>query len=141
MGAFPIKVIDPLWHLYTYSSCFQWKEKAFYKPTQWVKKLKNKENQNKNWKNRIVKKTWLNWLKFWKNRPVWFGFISLKLKKLNRTEPKPKKTSQTGWPGPGSTSQTGFQNYNLKKKKVFKQELEVSYKLQLFSCLLLNRIS
>jgi len=42
-------------------------------------------------------------LKLWKNRWVWFGFISKKLKKSNRnpknrekTEPKPRKSSQTG---------------------------------------------
>ena len=48
-------------------------------------------------KNRTVKK---NRLEFWKNWPVRFGFISLKLKKPNWTEPKQKKNkknpSQTG---------------------------------------------
>jgi len=45
-----------------------------------------------------VKKNRLNRLKFKNNRPVWFGFISLKLKKSNRTlnRKKPgKKPSQT----------------------------------------------
>jgi len=45
-----------------------------------------------------MKKTRLNRLKFWKNRPVWFGFgfISLKPKKKpNRTQTR-KKQSQTG---------------------------------------------
>jgi hypothetical protein len=57
-----------------------------------------------------------NRLKFWKNWPVQFGFIS---KKPNRTEPKPKKTgkkpskpkkpSQTGknWAKTEKPSQTG----------------------------------
>jgi hypothetical protein len=58
------------------------------------KKLKNQENNKKNnKKNQTVKKNRLNQLKFWKNRPVrfGFGFISLKPKKSNRTEPKPEK--------------------------------------------------
>jgi hypothetical protein len=65
-----------------------------------VKKLKNQENWKKNnWKNRTVKKNRLNQLKFWKNRPVQFGFgfISLKPKKPNwieKTEPNWKKPSQ-----------------------------------------------
>jgi hypothetical protein len=44
------------------------------------------------------KKNQLNQLEFLKNRPVQFGFgfISMTLKKSNRTEPKQKKTSQTG---------------------------------------------
>ena len=43
-------------------------------------------------------KTRLNRLEFWKNQPVRFGFISLKPKKPNWTEPKKteKKPSQTG---------------------------------------------
>jgi hypothetical protein len=51
-----------------------------------------KPNNKKNW---TVKK---NWLKFWKNQPVrfGFGFISLKPKKPNLAEPKQKKPSQTG---------------------------------------------
>jgi len=92
MGAFPIKVIDPLWHLYTYSSCFQWKEKAFYKPILWgVSK--------KNWKTKKIKKklkkpncekNLIKSIKILKKPTgsVWFGFINLK---LNRTEPKPEK--------------------------------------------------
>jgi len=42
-----------------------------------------------------------NRLKFWKNRPVWFGFGFLSLEPENRTEPNPnrkkpeKKPSQT----------------------------------------------
>jgi len=38
-----------------------------------------------------------NRLKFKKKRPVWFGFsfISLKLQKTNRTEPKSKKKKET----------------------------------------------
>ena len=35
--------------------------------------------------------TRLNRLKFWKNQPVRFGFISKKPKKPNRTESKPEK--------------------------------------------------
>jgi hypothetical protein len=37
-----------------------------------------------------MKKYRLNLLEFFKNQPVWFGFgfISLKLKKLNRTQTK-----------------------------------------------------
>jgi hypothetical protein len=44
-----------------------------------------------------VKKNQLNRLEFFKNQPVWFGFdfISLKLKKPNRTQTR-KKPSQTG---------------------------------------------
>jgi hypothetical protein len=51
-----------------------------------------------------MKKNQLNRLKFWKNRPVWFGFgfISLKPKKQTesnpnrkKAEPNRKKTSQT----------------------------------------------
>jgi hypothetical protein len=62
----------------------------------------NRENWKKNnWKNRIVKKNRLNRLKFWKNRPVrfGFGFISMKPKKTNRTQTqkKQKKPSQTGF--------------------------------------------
>jgi hypothetical protein len=43
-----------------------------------------------------VKKNQLNQLEFFKNQPVWFGFdfISLKLKKPNRTQTR-KKPSQT----------------------------------------------
>jgi hypothetical protein len=46
-------------------------------------------------------KNQLNRLKFWKNRPFGFGFISLKPKKLNwtqtgkKTEPKPSQTRIT----------------------------------------------
>ena len=64
----------------------------------WAKKHKNRENRKKNnRKNRTVKK---NRLKFWNNQPVrfGFGFISLKLKKPNRTQTKKtgKNPSQTG---------------------------------------------
>jgi hypothetical protein len=47
-------------------------------------------------------------IKILKNRLVRFGFISKKPK--NRTEPKPKKPSQTGKtePKPRKPSQTGF---------------------------------
>jgi len=59
------------------------------------KKIEKLKKNNK--KNQTVNKK-LNRLKFWKNRPVWFGFsfISLKLKKSNRTEPNPngKKTEK-----------------------------------------------
>jgi hypothetical protein len=51
-----------------------------------------------------------NRLKFLKNQLVWFGFgfISLKPKKPNRTEPKPKKTRK-------KTSQTRKQLSQTKK--------------------------
>jgi hypothetical protein len=59
-----------------------------------TKKLIKPRKQKNNRKNQTVKK---NWLKFWKNRPVrfGFGFITLKLKKPNRTQTG-KKPSQTG---------------------------------------------
>jgi hypothetical protein len=59
------------------------------KPRKPEKKLLKKPNREKNRLNR---------LKFWKNRPVrfGFGFINLKPKKPKRTEPKRKKPSQTG---------------------------------------------
>jgi len=74
------------------------------------KPRKPEKNNRKNW---TVKKNRLNRLKFWKNRPVWlgFGFISLKPKKLNRTEPKPKKTGKKTESNRAKTeklSQTGF---------------------------------
>jgi hypothetical protein len=68
-----------------------------------------------------MKKYRLNWLEFFKNQPVrfGFGFISLKLKKLNRTqtrknstEPKPKKTksnrkkTEQNWKNQAKPSQT-----------------------------------
>jgi hypothetical protein len=40
-----------------------------------------------------MKKNRLNWLKFWKNRPVQFGFGFISLKP-NWTEPRPEKTEQ-----------------------------------------------
>jgi len=51
------------------------------------KPRKSEKNNRKNWSLKI------NRLKFWKNRPVrfGFGFISLKPKKPNQTEPKLKK--------------------------------------------------
>jgi hypothetical protein len=60
-----------------------------------------------------VKKNRLNRLKFWKNQPVrfGFGFISLKLKKPNRTQTG-KQTSQTG----KQTSQTGKKPSQTGKK-------------------------
>jgi hypothetical protein len=83
-------------------------------------------------KNQTVKKNRLNQLKFSKNWPVQFdfSFINLKPKKLNRTEPKPKKTkknrvkldknqvepnkqSQTEKP-----SQTGLNRFLFFKKKL-----------------------
>ena len=65
----------------------------------WKKSNYREKIKNNNKKNRTVKK---NQLKFWKNRPVrfGFGFISLKPKKPNqtqtgkKTEPNRKKTSQ-----------------------------------------------
>ena len=47
------------------------------------KPIKPEKNNQKNW---TVKKHRLNRLKFWKNRPVQFGFISMKPKKPNRTQ-------------------------------------------------------
>ena len=54
-----------------------------------IKPRKLKKNNRKNW---TVKKNRLNWFEFWKNQPVWFGFvfISPKLKKPNRTDPTEK---------------------------------------------------
>jgi len=64
----------------------------------WEKNWKIKKNNYR--KNRTVKKNRLNYLKFWKNRPVrfGFGFISLKLKKTNRTQTEldRKKTESNG---------------------------------------------
>jgi len=68
------------------------------------KPIKPRKSKKNNRKNRTEKK---NRLKFWKNRQIWFGFISKKPKKPNRnrkknraktekTEPKPEKPSQTG---------------------------------------------
>ena len=59
-----------------------------------IKPRKLEKNNRKNW---TVKK---NRLKFWKNRPVRFGFISLKLKKLNQTqtERKPNRAKPV-WTG------------------------------------------
>jgi hypothetical protein len=56
-----------------------------------------------------MQKNRLNRLEFLKNEPVGFsfGFISLKLKKSNRTEPKPKKPSK-------KPSQTGKTEPNRK---------------------------
>jgi len=68
----------------------------------WVKKLKNRLNREnikkKNWKNWTVKKTRLNRLKFWKNRPVWFYKQKTKKTELNRTQTEKtrKKPSQIG---------------------------------------------
>jgi hypothetical protein len=57
------------------------------------KSRKLRKQKKNNWKNQTMKKTQLTWLKIWKNRPVRLGFdfIRLKLKKLNRAEPKPEK--------------------------------------------------
>jgi len=57
---------------------------------------KPRKPEKNNRKNQTVKKNRLNRLKFWKNRPVrfGFGFISLKPKKPNRTQTG-KQTSQT----------------------------------------------
>jgi hypothetical protein len=43
------------------------------------------------------RKKWLNRLKFWKNRPVRFDFISKKLKKQNRTRQKTGKKTEPNW--------------------------------------------
>ena len=70
------------------------------------KPIKLRELEKNNWKNRTMKK---NWLEFWKNYPVrfGFGFISLKQKKpnsaqteknrakLEKNDPNKKKLSQT----------------------------------------------
>ena len=79
-----------------------------------IKPIKQKKNTNR--KNRTVKK---NWLKFWKNRLVWFGFgfISLKLKKPNRTQTEKtrKKPNQIKKP-----SQIGLNRFCLKKPNQFR---------------------
>ena len=89
--------------------------KAVYIVIRGEKKTKPRKLEKKNW---IVKK---NRLKFWKNRPVrfGFGFINLKPKKLNqtgKTEPNrfcPKKTE----PNRNRSVWTGFSffffNFNL----------------------------
>jgi len=66
-----------------------WEGADFLKNKKLIKPRKPEKN---NRKNRTVKKNRLNRLKFWKNRPVrfGFGFISLKTEKPNRNEPKPK---------------------------------------------------
>jgi hypothetical protein len=72
------------------------------------KKTKKPEKPGKNnRKNLTVKKNQLNRLKFWKNRPVRFGFSFISLKSKNRTEPKPKKPSQIG-KKPSQLVWTGF---------------------------------
>jgi len=61
------------------------------------KLIKSRKLEKNNWKNRTVKK---NRLKFWKNWPVrfGFGFISLKPKKLNRTETeKNRAKTEPNW--------------------------------------------
>jgi len=61
---------------------------------QWLgivkKQKKLRKSEKNNWKNQTMRK---NRLKFWKNQPVrfGFGFISLKLKKMNQTQ-----TEKTG---------------------------------------------
>jgi hypothetical protein len=72
-----------------------------------IKPIKQKKNTNR--KNRTVKK---NWLKFWKNRLVWFGFgfISLKLKKPNRTQTEKTEPNQ-------KTESNRFESVLSKKTK------------------------
>jgi hypothetical protein len=70
--------------------CFYWCKIRMSKK---IKKLiKLKKLKKNNWKNQTVKKNRLNWLKFWKIRPVrfGFGFISLKPKKPNWTKTRKK---------------------------------------------------
>jgi hypothetical protein len=85
-----------------------------------------------------------NQLKFLKNRPIWLGFdfISLKLKKLNRTDPKLKKPSQTAlnWfllkkPEPNRTKPKPviFFNKNQIKPKII-NPLKVSHNMALSFC-------
>jgi hypothetical protein len=65
-----------------------------------------------------------NRLKFKKKRPVWFGFsfISLKLQKTNRTEPKSKKKRnnqakpKTNRAKPKKPSQTGLNHFLSKNE-------------------------
>jgi hypothetical protein len=59
-----------------------WVSKKIEKP------IKPRKYKKKNWKNWTVKKTRLNRLKFWKNRPVWFYKQKTKKMKSNRTQTK-----------------------------------------------------
>jgi hypothetical protein len=60
-----------------------------------TEKLKNRENRKKITEKPNREKKPIKLIKILKNQPVRFGFdfISLKLKKPNGTEPKPKKQS------------------------------------------------
>jgi hypothetical protein len=102
------------------------------------KSRKPRKSEKNNWKNRTVKK---NRLKFWKNRPIRFdfGFISLKLKKLNRTqteknrkktEPNRKKTelnrAKPIWIGfcpkkPNQTETGRFESVSVRFQFFFKK--------------------
>jgi len=75
----------------------------------------NRENWKKNnQKNRTEKKTRLNRLNFWKNRPVRFGFGFIN-KKPNRTEPKPTKNQKKNRAKPEKPSQTEKTEPKLRK--------------------------
>jgi len=76
---------------FTCNSNFRGKQKTSKKP------IKPRKSEKNNQKNRTMKKNRLNRLEFLQNRPVrfGFGFISLKLKKPNRTQTK-KNLSQIG---------------------------------------------
>jgi len=83
------------------------------------KKSKNRLNwktKKNNRKNRTEKNR-LNWLKFWKNRPVWFGFISKKLKKPNWNKKIRKNPSQTGKTEPNQKNQAKQKKIQPKPEK------------------------
>ena len=83
---------------------------SFYRVSKKTEKSRKSEKK-------ITKKTnrEKNRLKFWKNRPVRFGFISLKPKKLNRTEPKPKKIRKNPSQTKPKPSQTKPKSSQTKK--------------------------
>ena len=87
-----------------------YKSVGVFKKTKKLIKPRKSEKKN-NRKNRTVKK---NRLKFWKNRPVRFGFdfLSLEPEKPNRT-----RTEKTGKNGakPKKPSQTGLNRFCSKK--------------------------
>ena len=84
---------------------------VFKKTKKPIKPRKSEKKNNR--KNRTVKK---NRLKFWKNRPVRFGFdfLSLEPEKPNRTRTRTEKTGKNR-AKPKKPSQTGLNRFCSKK--------------------------
>jgi len=96
-----------------------WSLLGVFKKTEKPIKLRKPKKNNR--KNQTVKKKRLNRLKFWKNRPVRFGFLSLEPEKPNRTGKKPEKKPSQNRAKPEKTepkpSQTEPNRKNRAKPK------------------------